>query len=243
MKLTPEQLVQYWDALIEIININISSPRKEKLLKLYNDLQDRILYCPASYKEYFHGAYPGGYIVHVLNVIKFAGELDELWTKNGASRNFTDEELIFCAINHDLGKIGDIEDPYYVEHDERWRKERGEIYLINPKIRYMTIPDRSLWLLNNYGIQLTQTETIAIKLHDGMYDEGNKAYLQGYSEYKQLDDNLPIIIHHADMMAMSIEKDQWKSSNKPADKKIKKKKEVIESDAVKQAAQDFFKKG
>lgn len=240
MKLTPEQLVQYWDALIEIIESKISSPRKESLLKLYNSFQERILYCPASYKEYYHSAYPGGYLVHVLNVINYSILLDKMWTDGGAIRNYTDEELVFVAMNHDLGKIGDAEEPYYIEHNERWRKERGEIYMINPKIRYMSAPDRSLWLLNQYGLILTQTETIAILLHDGMYDEANKDYLQGYSEYKQLDDNLPIIIHHADMMSTSIEKDKWKQSRMP-EKTLHRKKES-NSEAVKKIAADFFSK-
>jgi len=242
--LTAEQLVDIWDKLIGVINENFSGERKEKLLKLYNDFQERILYCPASYKEYFHGAYPGGYMVHVCNVVEFSVLIDKLWTLEGASRNYTTEEMIFAALNHDLGKIGDVNEKYYIEHNERWRKERGEIYMINPKIRFMSTPDRSIYILNQYGITLTQTETIAILIHDGMYDEGNKAYLQGYSEYKQLDDNLPIILHHADMMAMSIERDLWKQSNVKTEAKKKKKKEInVDSDAVKQAAADFFKKG
>jgi len=242
--LTAEQLMDIWDTLIETINKTFTGERKEKLLKLYNDLQERILYCPASYKEYFHGAYPGGYIVHVNNVIGYSELIDKLWEESGATKNHTNEERIFAALNHDLGKIGDLNEPYYMTHTERWRKERGEIYIINPKIRFMTVPDRSLWLLSQYGITLTQTETIAILLHDGMYDEGNKTYLQGYSEYKQLDDNLPVILHHADMMAMSIERDLWKLSNVKTEtkKKTKKEKKEINSDAVKQAAADFFKK-
>jgi len=246
-ELTPEQLVERWDELIGIIKNKISTKRGEKLLELYEHFQDRILYCPASYKDYFHGAYPGGYLIHILNVVKYAQELDKLWSDGGALRDFTDEELIFSAINHDLGKIGDLEEPYYIEHNERWRKERGEIYMINPKIRYMAVPDRSVFLLNHFGITLTQTELIAILLHDGMYDEGNKAYLQGYSEYKQLDDNLPIILHHADMMSMSIERDIWKSSQPGhtgvKSTKSKKEAKIMESDAVKKAAMDFFKKG
>ncbi|GJQ43917.1 MAG: hypothetical protein JETCAE03_34150 [Ignavibacteriaceae bacterium] len=239
MNLTPEQLVEYWEKLIAIIEKSFSGERKERLLKLYNDLQDRILYCPASYKEYFHGAFPGGYLVHVLNVVNFSILLDKLWTENGATRSYSDEELVFSALHHDLGKIGDLEEKYYIEHNEKWRKDRGEIYMINPKIRFMSVPDRSLWLLNHYGISVSQTETIAILLHDGMYDEGNKNYLQGYSEYKQLDDNLPIVLHHADMMAMSIERDQFKESE-ITKKSTKKSKPASES--VKKIADDFFKK-
>ena len=37
------------------------------------------------------------------------------WEKNGATINFTDEELIF--VHHDLGKVGDLEHDYYIPND------------------------------------------------------------------------------------------------------------------------------
>ena len=209
MELTAEQIVQNWEKLLQVIEQYFTGDRKTNLMRLYTQFEDRMSVCPASGKDYYHGAFPGGYIQHVLNVVNFAEKLDQLWIDGGAVRDYDFESLIFTALNHDLGKIGDMDEEYYVQHNEKWRKERGEMYIINDKLRHMAVPDRSLWLLQQFNITFTQSEMIAIKLHDGMYDEGNKSYLVAYSENKQLRDYLPIVLHHADMMATFIEKNQW----------------------------------
>ena len=38
----------------------------------------------------------------------------------------------------------------------------------------MTVTDRAVWLLNHFGIELTQIEYLALRLTDGMYEEANK---------------------------------------------------------------------
>ena len=69
----------------------------------------------------------------------------------------------------------------------------------------MTVPDRSLWLLNQIGVEVSKNEFLAIKLHDGLYDEANKPYLLSWAPETKLRTSLPIIIHQADMMAARIE--------------------------------------
>ena len=149
MNLTPEQLVDNWKQLINIIETNFSGNRKTNLLRLYNHFEERISLSPASGKDYYHGAYPGGYVAHVLNITDIAIKLDKMWVDLGAVRDYDYESLIFVALNHDLGKIGDMEHEYYVTHNQKWRKERGELYIINDDLRYMSVPDRSLWLSRN----------------------------------------------------------------------------------------------
>ena len=48
MKLSAEQIVQNWEELIKIINDNFTGERKEKLLAMYTDLEDRMCVQPAS---------------------------------------------------------------------------------------------------------------------------------------------------------------------------------------------------
>jgi len=243
MELTAEQITKNWESLKEIIEEHFTGNRKTHLLNLYNHFEDRMITCPASGKDYYHGAYPGGYIAHVLNVINFAIKLDKLWVEEGAVRDYDYESLIFTTLNHDLGKIGDEEQEYYVTHNQKWRKDRGEIYVINDNIRYMTVPDRTLWLLQRYGIQYTQSEMIAIQLHDGMYDDGNKAYLVSYTESKQLRDTLPVILHHADMMACRLEKNQWteqQKENAESSFLVPRKNSKIKSTKLSEITHDFF---
>jgi hypothetical protein len=70
---------------------------------------------------------------------------------------------------------------------------------------YMTVPDRGLWLLSQLDIEVSKNEWLAIKLHDGLYDESNKPYLLSWAPETKLRTSLPIIIHQADMMAARIE--------------------------------------
>jgi hypothetical protein len=70
---------------------------------------------------------------------------------------------------------------------------------------YMTVPDRGLWLLTQLGISVSKNEYLAIKLHDGLYDEANKPYLMSWSPETKLRTSLPYIIHQADLLAARVE--------------------------------------
>ena len=55
------------------------------------------------------------------------------------------KNLIFAALHHDLGKVGDLDKDYYIPQDSEWhRKNRGEIFKHNPKLQYMTVTDRAI---------------------------------------------------------------------------------------------------
>ena len=213
-KLTAEQIQINWNTLIEIIDSHIGDDRRENLLKFYGDFKDRMMFAPASAKADFHNAMPGGYVEHILHITQFSLQIKEVWEKNGAMINFTDEELVFAALHHDLGKVGDLEHDYYVPQDSDWhRTNRGEIYKHNPALQYMKVPDRGLWLLQHYGVKVTDKEYIGIKLTDGLYDDANTAYLKSYNPDYNLRSNMAYILHQADMMATHIEFDQWNRSN------------------------------
>ena len=210
-QLTAEQIQMNWEELIAIINKYISEDRKENLLKMYDDFKERMMFAPASAKGHFHNAMPGGYVEHILHIISFSLEIKQIWANNGADINFTNEELIFAAMHHDLGKVGDLEHDYYIPQDSDWhRKNRDEIYKHNPSLQYMKVPDRGLWLLQHYGVKVTDKEYIGIKLTDGLYDDANKAYLMSYNPDYNLRSNMAYILHLADMMATHIEYDEWK---------------------------------
>lgn len=209
MKYSESQLIENWEKLLSIIDTRLDDDKKIPLLKLHTELEDRIITSPASSKEYFHNCFPGGYVEHVLNVVNIVEKLHNLWTElfGIIMTDFTTQEMIFSAICHDLGKIGDQNEEYYITHSDDWRKKRGELYVINESINYMDIPDRSLYLLHHFSVPITQKEYLAIRLHDGAYPDSNKSYLiNTYSQYKQLKTTLPLLLHHADHMAEQFEK-------------------------------------
>lgn len=214
--LTEKEIAANYDSLISFIHKYISSPRKELLLKLYQDKAEIIALAPASGKEHYHNCYIGGYVEHVLNVINIGLDVNELWDIKGAINNHTDEELVFALLNHDLGKIGEGDQPYYIPNPSEWhRKNQGAIYTQNPAVNFMPVQDRSLFILQEYGIACTFNEYVAIKTHDGLYDKANEAYLISWSEDGKLRTNLPYILHQADMMASRIEYQKYKVEKGP----------------------------
>ena len=108
MQLTAEQIEKNWNKLIETITHNFSGERCDNLITMYEALKDKIITAPASGIEHFHNCFPGGYVDHVLRVIDFSEKLFNLWSESGAIIDYSKEELIFVALNHDLGKIGDF---------------------------------------------------------------------------------------------------------------------------------------
>ena len=211
MKLSAEQIKNNWDKLINIISETFSGDRKEKLLKMYSHFQDRMIMAPASGTAHFHLCTPGGYVQHILNIIHYSKLFYEIWKDNGAYvDDYTVEELVFAAMHHDLGKVGDIDEDNYLPNPSEWHiKNQGKTYIANPDLKFMTPPDRGIWILNQFGISMTQNEFLGIKLTDGMYDEGNIQYLKSYSNDKKLKSNMQHILHQADMTTTRIEYEQW----------------------------------
>lgn len=207
MNLTAEQIQENWNVFIGNIEKYISSPRKEKLIEFYEKYQERIMLMPAAHKKEYHNAFPGGYVEHVNRVVRCVLKQAKLWKEEGADMDtFTVEELVFSAINHDLGKMGDEENESYIPQTDKWRREKlGEDYMFNSKIPFASVPDRGLFLLQSHDIKYTFNEMIAIQTHDGLYDEGNKKYLFTYLPEQKPRTSLPFILHQADLMAARIE--------------------------------------
>jgi hypothetical protein len=207
MKLTAEQIQQNWTDLEETITNYISEPRKSALLDFYDKFQERIMLMPAAHKKEYHNAFPGGYVDHVLRVVDCALKLNDIWVEMGVDNTtYTKEELVFSALNHDLGKMGDEENESYIPQTDQWRKDKlGEDYMFNTKVQFASVPDRGLFLLQSHGISYSFNEMIAIQTHDGLYDEGNKKYLMAFMPEQRPRTSLPYIVHQADLMAARIE--------------------------------------
>ncbi len=218
MKLTADQIAQNWDELLNIIKTEFTGTRKAKLLAMYTDMEDRMALSPASSFNHYHNAFPGGYVEHVLRVTKCAQEVHALWTRmEGDMSGYTREELMFTALNHDIGKMGfpGAGNEIYQINDSEWhRKNQGKEYKINPNNPFTLVNDLSIWLLQHYGIEISWNEMLGIKLTDGLYDESNKPYFISRSSDAKLKTNLGYVMHQADSMAARIEYERW-NNNKP----------------------------
>ena len=222
-QLTEKQILDNWNKLMKLIEDTFEGERKEKLLEMYKHFENRMVTAPASGKAAYHNAMVGGYVEHVLHVTDCALKIKNLWESERAMINFTDEELIFAAMHHDLGKVGDLEQDYYIPQDSEWhRKNRGEIFKHNPALQYMTVTDRAIFILNHFGIKMSQWEYIGLRLTDGMYEEANKSYYMSYNPDWSLKSNIAYILHQADMMATHIEFDEWQRADEEVSNKFKK---------------------
>lgn len=207
MNLTAEQIQGNWDTFISNIESHITGNRKQAMLDFYAQYQERIMLMPAAHKKEYHNAFPGGYVEHVNRVVRCALKQAELWSEEGADMStFTTEELVFSAINHDLGKMGDENEESYIPQDDKWRREKlGEDYKFNTRVPFASVPDRGLFMLQSHGIQYTFNEMVAIQTHDGLYDVANEKYLKAYMPEQKPRTSLPFILHQADLMAARIE--------------------------------------
>ena len=207
MKLTPKQIQDNWEIFLNNIEVHITGERKQKLLDFYKNYEERIMLMPAAHKKEYHNAFPGGYVEHVNRVVRCAIKQCELWKEEGADMStFTIEELVFSAINHDLGKMGDEENESYIPQTDKWRRDKlGEDYMFNKKVPFASVPDRGLFMLQSHGIQYSFNEMLAIQTHDGLYDEANKKYLFAFMPEQKPRTCLPFILHQADLMAARIE--------------------------------------
>lgn len=86
----------------------------------------------------------------------------------------------------------------------------------------MLIQDRSLFTLQQAGISINEKEYLAIKLHDGLYDDVNKPYYISFNPDSKLKTNLVYILHNADFLASKIEYDTWKASGETQTPKVEK---------------------
>jgi len=96
------------------------------------------------------------------------------------------------------------------------------MYTPNPEISFMLIPDRSLYILQRFGIKLSHNEYLGIRLHDGVFDKANEAYFFSHNPDSRMRTNIVNILHSADFMASKVEYDMWKNKGGSTEPKVQK---------------------
>lgn len=153
-----EKIKQNWDLFLSLISNKISNPIiKEPLEKLSKELEDRIAACPASTKLEYTGAFTGGLVWHSLNVLKTMKDLNKIY-----EAKYSPDTLIVVSLFHDIGKIGNEEEDYYLKQESDWHRKNGFMYKVNDCLPPSNIQTRSLWWLNHYGVALSEQEIHAI---------------------------------------------------------------------------------
>ena len=125
---TEKELKENYEKFINIIKKYFKDERLERLLFMYSpeELGANLTLSPASGNAGYHNCYTGGYIDHIFNVCRNAIKMKTLFMEAGGNVDFTDEEMIFSALHHDLGKLGIKGEMHYIPNDSDWHvKNRG----------------------------------------------------------------------------------------------------------------------
>jgi hypothetical protein len=168
--------------MLEIEHIQSNWETYESLCKRLSDhnlnelvdfLGERLVMCPASFREDQYGAYPGGMIEHALKVSAHMRTLNK-----SLNLGLSVASVLKVGLLHDLGKVGNLEEDYFVNQDSDWHREKlGQFYKFNENLNKMSISHRTLFLLQHFGVKLTNDEWLAIQLAQGSHFEENRFYV------------------------------------------------------------------
>lgn len=188
------RLEQYERSVDNLINL-FPDTRRELVRKMMaSEVGEQFMTAPASTRRAFHNAFPCGLVAHSLNVVEAAIKL----TETLAPGRWPLHKIVFCALFHDLGKAGSAGLPYYVPTRDDWKLRRNEFWEVS-KHEFMPNSEKSLFILQQFGITLDHEEAVAIRWNDGPGGEGNSGY--AFNE-----PDLALIIHWADFWASKQEK-------------------------------------
>ena len=171
--MTEKQIQKNIEIVEKLIDKYVVSDRKTKILEMLKKYGDFYYTAPASTKTSFHSAFPGGLLHHTLEVCKNLFKFAET-----IAPEIDKESLLIVGLFHDIGKACTTSlQPVYIWNESEWHREKlGKIYELNPDIRDgLTHAQRSLRLITESGIDLTDDEFQAILFHDGQYLEENKS--------------------------------------------------------------------
>lgn len=200
IKMSEEKIKAVMDTFLGLIDSIKDEDVKYGLQGLMDHMGERIFEAPASHNLAYHNCFVGGLAEHSLRVY---GNLRKL--RDAFAPDISDDSIILVALFHDLGKVGSMDKPYYIEETNDWQKEnRGNYYRHNPDLEFLGGAQRSLRVLGQFGVPTTEEEYKAILIHDGQYIPEN-------APYKHKEGKLGLLLHQADMIACTVEKEKWES--------------------------------
>lgn len=134
----------------------------EKLIEFVGE--DKIKQSPAGLEMSSGLAFPGALLLLMMTSLRYARSIVEA---GGNEFNIDDKSLVKVAILHHIGKV-----MMYKENDDEWqRNKRGMIYKWVDNETVLKAGERSLYVLQKCGIELTESEFEAMKINDKTDDD------------------------------------------------------------------------
>jgi HD superfamily phosphohydrolase YqeK len=159
---------------------------RKNLLKLYDDLEEKLKTNPASTK--YHHNYIGGLYTHTLEVMQFALDLFEQY-KDKFVKHFTRDDVILIAFVHDLEKT-----TKYKKNTSYNAGITEPAFIYNYSKVDMNDTAEVVNLIGSYGLHLSDMQLNALGMHMG-----------GWSVDRGKLTCLAALIHIADLLSTNLE--------------------------------------
>lgn len=190
----------------KILDLLDDKKRKPQINKMLDSIFERFKKAPASTKTDFHNCYEGGLLDHSnIVTLKMLSDLDNYKSPLNS--------VILTGLFHDLGKVGNKTMNFYVPA-ENWKMTRGTIYEIPQDMKILPHASRSIHILNQFDIPLTEHEFQAILYHNLLPEE------RGAIKYAETP--LLILLHQADAWACFVYEKSYKQDSDILNKLLKK---------------------
>lgn len=155
-----ESIKEAWESYHRLVG-KIAGARGDAALRMVESLEDRLPFCPAEPRTDSPGHYPGGLIEQALVVTKGMKKMND-----GFGFDVQSDSIIVVGLFHEIGKVGGISppEPYFIDEDSSWHRDKlGAFYKHNDRLSKLSVSERSLLILQHFGVQLTEDEWQAIR--------------------------------------------------------------------------------
>ena len=162
---TLQRIEQYFSIIKKVL-------KPAELKSLESSDLERLALCPRGLTDET-GGYAGALVDYSLEVA----------LKGKAMASFFSVEpksIVKVALLHELGRMGhlnQVPQSLYLNQDSDWHREKlGQNYKYNENCPRMNIGHRTLWMLNELGIQLSYDEYLTVLTSQGFHLQENSFY-------------------------------------------------------------------
>jgi len=153
-----EQIQENWETFCNFAE-NGSGERSKEINNLLETLGERLATCPSSTKTEM-----GSLVDFNLKTLKACVSINKKF-----ELNLSKESMVLCCLFRNLGLVGDLENDLFIPED-KWHQDRGMMFKYNTELQFMKPFDRTVWLMNHFGISLSQDEFLAFLSGTGAND-------------------------------------------------------------------------
>lgn len=198
MGLSPQQIKQNREALVEIIASTFTDPQnvKDDFLKYLGESD--FWRAPASTQ--YHESYEGGLVEHTLKVYENLSLLNYIKVLG-----FSDEQVAKASILHDLCKVNFYKKAFKSKRMDDGTWVRVEAYEVNDQLP-IGHGEKSVIIALQHGILLSEDEILAIRWHMGAWGPESKDYIGGQALSAGMNKSkLVVALQLADMIATYLQ--------------------------------------